>query len=129
LARSGQSYATFGLVLARVAGLEAQALARLGRADKAVAAIRRAQDVFGSGYDELQDDVRGEFAYTRARLAAVSATVFVGVGQPDRAIEEADLAVELYRSGPPEERSYGCEALALIDLAVAHIQRRQPDGA
>jgi tetratricopeptide (TPR) repeat protein len=129
LAQSGQRYAMSGNVLARLAGLEAQALAGLGRADEAVIAIGRAQDAFGSGYDELQDDIRGEFAYTRARLAAVSARVFIGVGQHDRSIEQGDLAIDLYRSGPPEERSYGCEALALIDLAAAHIQRRELDGA
>jgi transcriptional regulator with XRE-family HTH domain len=128
-ARSGQSHATSGTVLARLSAWEAQALAWLGFRDDAARAINRAQSALGTGYDELHDDVQGEFAYGPARLAAASTSVFMHTGETQRALEAADQALALFRSSPPEERSYGCEALLLINLATTHVHRRELEGA
>jgi transcriptional regulator with XRE-family HTH domain len=129
LASAGRLYAAAGSVLARLATLEAQALARVG--DKAAAGreLEIAQEAIGRGHDELHDGIRGEFAFPAARLAARSATIWNLVGDRQRASDEAARAIQLWQISPEDERSYGCEALALIELATARVHLGQVEGA
>ena len=47
----------------------------------------------------------------------------------DEAEQAATAAVQLYRSGPAEQRSYGCEALAAAQLATVRLRTGRLEAA
>lgn len=129
LTADGRSRTRAGSLLARLWALEARALAKLGRADAATRALATAHKVIGEGHDPLSDGVGGEFAYQPARLAGSTAIVLSAIGDHAGAAREAAAAVGMWQQMPSSERSYGCEALTLIDQAAAHVRLGEVDGA
>jgi tetratricopeptide (TPR) repeat protein len=62
-------------------------------------------------------------------LTSYPATACVWLGQADRARQHAEDALATYEAAPAESRSPSREAIARIDLALAHAQLGDPDDA
>lgn len=120
LARDGQRYALGTAAFARLAGIEALALSATGAEADALRAIDGAWD-HRDARDELHDGIGGEFGFDLAKHSYLAAGAYVHLRRPGEAISCAERAVTLYRSGPPQSRSYGNEAIAYADLTVAHL--------
>jgi tetratricopeptide (TPR) repeat protein len=120
LARDGQRYAPGATAFARLASIEALASAAVGLKPDALAALDRAWD-HKNIYDEIHDDIGGEFGFNRAKHSYLAASTHIHLRRPDQAIAFAERAIRLYQSGPPNLRAYGNEAIAHADLAVGHL--------
>ena len=71
--------------------------------------------------DELQGGVAGEFAFDDAKLRYYEALALLDAEDPAQAERAAAAAISLYRAVPVRDRSYGCEALARVQLAKARL--------
>lgn len=127
LAREGQRYAGRGDVLGRLYDLEARALAQMGDA-AAVRVAERAPEVVGTADSDIAGVTGGEFGVSQARLAYGRGGTYLALGRYEEARMESQRALTLYSQHPPEDRSYGCEALARLNLANAHLRDGQLDG-
>ncbi|MEZ0077360.1 hypothetical protein [Planotetraspora sp. GP83] len=129
-ARDGLAHLARGQGGARLHMLRARATAMLGRTAEAERELTMALEAreADSG-DELHDGFAGEFAFRPAKHAYYAAVTRLHLGQPAPAIQEARTALDLYATGDPQHRSYGCEAMAGAHLAVAHLMEDDPDGA
>jgi tetratricopeptide (TPR) repeat protein len=79
--------------------------------------------------DELYDEFRGMFAYPAEKQSQIAAVAYVKLGDAQAAMAEATKALDLYRSKPAEERAFGNEASASIDLARGHLISGEIEGA
>jgi hypothetical protein len=105
------------------------AAARLGQRDEARAAITAGHQTREHGHrDELHDEIGGQFACTPAKESYLAGTVLADVhdGEAD-AIRELQTALRLFQDGPAEHRSYGCEAIVSINLALAQLRHGDLD--
>jgi predicted negative regulator of RcsB-dependent stress response len=73
--------------------------------------------------------VGGEFAFDEAKLAYYEAMTLLGADEPAEAERAASAAVSLYQAVPERVRSYGCEALAKVELAKAQLLTGKLDDA
>ena len=131
LAESGLKFARTPIAQALLHSRAALALAHLGDITgtmTALTAARQAQERAG-GHDELFDDVGGMFAFPIAKQSYLAASTLIAADEPELAAQEAEQAIHLYTTGPPDERAQGCEASARIDLATSFLIRQQLDGA
>ena len=131
LAESGLKFAHTPVAQALLHSRSALALAHLGDASGTIGALtaaRRAQERSG-GHDELFDEVGGMFAFPVAKQSYLAASTLIAVGEPEKAAQEAEQAIELYTTGPPDERAQACEAWAGTHLATSFLIRHQLDGA
>lgn len=131
LAESGLRFAHTPVAEALLHSRAAVALAHVGDAAATMAALtaaRQAQER-ADGHDELFNDVGGMFAFPVAKQSYLAASTLIAVGKPDLAAKEAEQAIDMYTTGPPDERAQGCEASAQIDLATSYLIRHQMDGA
>lgn len=102
-----------------------RANARLGRADDfedALLDTRRKLDglaVHGSGL----------FSADVGRVASYAATSSIWLGRPERAVTFAREAIDFYQQAPDAERSPTREAIAWLDLGIAHAELGSPDAA
>jgi hypothetical protein len=130
-ARDAQQLAVAGSAMVRLRGLEALACSRLGDAAGTVSALMEAELARqrDAAPDELHDRTPGMFTTTPAKLAYMAAMALTNVGDHDRAADQAQQAIRLYTSGPPEEVAQGAVNVARIDLTTAHLARRQLDAA
>lgn len=62
-------------------------------------------------------------------LTSYPATSFIWLGQAEQARRHAEHALTTYESAPEASRSPSREAIARIDLAIAHAQLGDPDDA
>ncbi|WP_414507556.1 tetratricopeptide repeat protein [Streptomyces sp. NEAU-L66] len=62
-------------------------------------------------------------------LTPYPATSFIWLGQADQARQHAEQALATYEAAPEASRSPSREAIARIDLALAHAQLGSPDDA
>jgi tetratricopeptide (TPR) repeat protein len=69
------------------------------------------------------------FAVDYGRLASYAASSYIWLGQPDRAALYAKEAIAFYGDVGLSERSPTREAIAWLDLALAHVELGQPDDA
>ena len=83
----------------------------------------------GAHWDELHDGVGGEFAFDEAKLWYCEALTLADAKDPARAEHAAPVAISLYQAVPARARSYGCEALACVQLARARLMGRKLDDA
>lgn len=129
LARAGQAYVRGGDVLARLYDLEARAGAVLGEPG----AVDRSQMAFEvrlqGGSSDMGTGLGGEFGVSNARLAYGAGASRLAAGDWETARQMSALALQQYEAHPPEDRSYGCIALARINLATAHLQDGEIGGA
>jgi hypothetical protein len=81
------------------------------------------------GEDELFERIGGMFSCPQAKQSFLAASVYVELGDSRAARREAELCIDLYQNGRPEDRAQGCEASAHVDLATAYLLDRDPSGA
>lgn len=102
--------------------IHARALAGLGEPVQARAAStageKAREDADG---DELHDGVGGEFAFDEAKLRYYEAISLLDSEDPAEAERAAAAAIRLYDAVPVRDRSYGCAALARVQLARAQL--------
>ena len=140
LVRSGLTYASEGTPKARLYGLLARTLGQMGDIAGTQQALAYAEEQMGRiGRDELHDDVGGEFGFDGARFAHyVGMSFFESAAHAEQeqadelhwaGVEMSMKAIQVYQTGPPELRSYGCEAMSLMGVATAHIHIGELEGA
>jgi hypothetical protein len=74
-------------------------------------------------------DLGGLLTFPTAKRHFYLGGTFGLIGRHDLAHTHARRAVELYRDGPREARSYGDEALARLDITTACVVTGDADGA
>ena len=129
-ASDGLNHMSTGVGAARLHAIQARALAANGDHAQARAAIRHADTAMtGAPPDELHGEVAGEFAFGQAKLAYYHALISVSAEDPAEAERAAAAAIRLYQAAPARARSYGCEALAYVQLATAQLMTNKLDDA
>lgn len=129
LAQAGRHHRAHGSIGARLASLEARALAIVGDRAGAVAALadaERSREAMPS-----HDDVPGIFAFPTAKQFAYAGTTNLAVGGREhvqQAIVSADTAIRLYRSADDDDQSVGDLFAAHVDLARGHLLLGDLDG-
>ncbi|MDI3389450.1 helix-turn-helix transcriptional regulator [Streptomyces sp. B-S-A8] len=130
LARAGRGHRAGGSVSARLAGLEARALAIAGDGTGAAAALTDADRA--RGREHGADEAPGIFAFPMAKQFAYAGTTHLAIGGREhiqQAIASADTAVRLYRSAEHDDQSVGDLFAAHVDLARGHLLLADLDGA
>ncbi|MEV7680950.1 XRE family transcriptional regulator [Streptomyces sp. NPDC088341] len=122
LARAGRQHQAVGSIGARLASLEARALAIVGDRAGAVAALADA----GRSREAVpgNDEVPGVFAFPAAKQFAYAGTTHLAVGGREhvqQAIVSADTAIRLYRSAEDDDQSVGDLFAAHVDLARGYL--------
>lgn len=130
-ARAGQQYATTVESRVRLAALEARASARLGDADATSAALTRADCARDHGQDSTDElsELGGLLTFPVAKQLYYAGGAHSLLGQHEKAKRAASAAIELYETGPAEDRSYGDEAMARVDVADARLAAGDLAGA
>jgi tetratricopeptide (TPR) repeat protein len=121
-----------GMGAARLHAIHARALAARGDAVAARAAIMAAEKARAdadAGRDELHDGIGGEFAFDAAKLRYYQALALLDSGDPAGAEQAAADAIALYEAVPVRDRSYGCAALARVQLAKAALMGNRLEDA
>jgi len=137
LAAEAMSYARRarvpGTVLVRLASIEARAHARLGRVSEAKDALggaAAARDLTHAGYaherDEF-DEIGGILTFSPAKQHFYGGSAFLRIGDPTAAQRAALAAIDAYERGPADQRSYGDEALAWVDVATSRVVQHKGD--
>jgi hypothetical protein len=79
--------------------------------------------------DDLHHGLGGEFAFSDAKLWYYRALTLADIGDLPQAGKAAEAAIRLYEQTPQRLRSYGCQALARVELARAHLNSSELDEA
>ena len=129
-ARNGLTHTPHGMAAARLHAIQARALAAAGERPQARLALQAA----GAAYEEAAGDdlhhgIGGEFAFGDAKLWYYRALTLADVGDVRQAANAAETAIRLYDKAPERLRSYGCQALARVELARAHLSGNKLDDA
>ncbi len=129
-AEDGLTHLSSGAGAARLHAIQARALADHHDFREARAALTAATDASTSTEsDQLHDGIAGEFTFGAAKLRYYEALVLNRVGYPADAETAAVAAISLYEAAPGQARSYGCDALAHVQLATARLMRGDADAA
>lgn len=118
-----------GSITAWLAAIEARAWARLGHRRAATESLATATDAaerIPDDGDELEA-IGGIVNFPLTKHYYYAAVVSRRCHDLTRAEKYADQAVEGYVSGPAVARSYGDEALARVELAIARASGDRPD--
>ncbi|HET9254855.1 MAG TPA: hypothetical protein VFO16_06590 [Pseudonocardiaceae bacterium] len=113
---------------AAAAGLSvklARAYAKLGQADQFQEALKEAQ----ARFDQLGHTSTGLFPANSGMLTLYTADSYIWLGRPDRAMPYAEETISFCQDLSLSEREPTREALARLDLALAHTELGQPDDA
>jgi len=126
-----------GTARVRAAALEARAAGRLG--DEAT--VRDALERAGQARDEItaEDTPGGMMTFPEAKQSFYTASAYLGLhgrtrtlpadNWAARAEKAARTAIGLYEAAPAGEQRLGELSLARLDLAAAHLERSELDGA
>ncbi|HEX5348367.1 MAG TPA: XRE family transcriptional regulator, partial [Pseudonocardiaceae bacterium] len=87
----------------------------------------RARDVAAPD-DELAE-FGGLLSFPLAKQHYYAGSTYALLGEAEHAQKNALLAIHIYETGPVEQRSYGDEALARMDLTTARLALDDLDGA
>ena len=129
-AEDGLTHLSTGMGAARLHAIQARALADHHEFREARAALTAATDASTSTQpDQLHNGIAGEFAFGPAKLRYYEALVLNRAGYPADAETAAAAAISLYEAAPGQARSYGCDALAHVQLATARLMRGDADAA
>jgi DNA-binding XRE family transcriptional regulator len=122
LAQHAASLAPPGEARIRIAAIEARTAARIGDATLARQALNRMQDARQETpvHDEVEQ-FGGLLTFPAAKQDYYLGGTYTLLSDHEVAHHHASAAITAYRDGPPEERSYGDEALAHIDLITIGI--------
>ena len=130
LAEDGLAHDPAGMSAVRLHAIDARALADSGGPAQARAAMAAAQHAAANaGPDALHDGIGGEFAFDQAKLSYYGAIALLGTDDPAAAERSAAQAVGLYQAVPERFRSYGCTALAQVELAKVQLETGNLDDA
>ena len=122
-ALDGLRHAPEGPGAARLHLLHAQAAAEIGDAQGTSEAAEAAREAGEQTGDDLQDEFGGQFRFTASKQAYLAGSALTGLsGNEAAAIAQLRSAIALFETGPADERSYGCEAIARINLALAQLR-------
>jgi transcriptional regulator with XRE-family HTH domain len=123
LTEASRPYVTNPISEVQVSSAEALFRACVADHEGARVALRRAADAREQvdGSHELFDRLGGMFAYPQAKQSRAAAMTYIELQDYASAARESQLAIDLYAGGPVEERAFGLEASARIDLARAHL--------
>ncbi len=116
-----------------LAAIEARAHARMGgNRDGAVAALTRAarhrERIAGPASEPNEfDRTGGILTFTEAKQLYYAGTTYRRIGDYASAASKAEAAIAAYEAGPIEQRSYGDEAIARVDLAIARASGEKAD--
>jgi transcriptional regulator with XRE-family HTH domain len=129
-AADGLHHLPAGAGAARLHAILGRALASNGDHAQAMVAIRNAAKAMEDTLpDELHGGIAGEFAFGQAKLQYYRALISVSAEDPAQAESAAQAAIRLYQAAPGWARSYGCEALAYVQLATAQLMSNKLDDA
>ena len=129
-AEDGLTNTPTGMGSVRLHAIHARALAALGEGDQARAAMKAAEKArVNADDDELHDGIAGEFAFDQAKLRYYEALSLLDSENPSDAGQAARAAISLYEAVPARARSYGCAALARVQLARAELMRNKLNDA
>ena len=129
-AENGLADVPSGMGAVRLHAIRARALARHGDYAQAQAAITAADKARTTRQqDDLHAGVAGEFAFDEAKLRYYHSLVVIDADDPAAVAQAAGAAIRLYQAAPPRARSYGCEALARVQLARAQLMTNHLDTA
>ncbi len=130
LVEDGLEYQRIGMGGARLYSMSARALASTADAPRAREAQLQAEDAREHAKaGDLYDELGGEFAFAEAKQHYYAAVTRVGLGDAHEAETAATTAIRLYEAAPRRDRSYGCEALARSQLALARLMSGELEGA
>nr|WP_280436204.1 helix-turn-helix transcriptional regulator [Nocardia carnea] len=130
LAQSGQQYADSATAAVRLHNIEARIWSKIGSAADTERCIRAAAAASeGPATDSLHDEMGGVFGFSEAKASYYAGATYIHLGLAEPALAATERTIELYRSGPARQRSYGAEALARVDSAAAHLINGSIDGA
>jgi hypothetical protein len=111
-----------------LAAIEARAQASLGRRREATAALNRVDRAGPSGSNDL-DAIGGILTFPEPKRLFYTASALRRLGDLGLAESGALAAITEYERGPAEQRSYGDEALAWLEVAIARAGRGELEGA
>ncbi|WP_067665708.1 helix-turn-helix domain-containing protein [Nocardia miyunensis] len=124
-------WAPVGDYRVRLFALQARCAGRLGdarlarsAAARTVAAAEQARDV--------RDEVTvfgGACTFPRPKMAYYLGCAYQAIGDHQDAERWSLDAIDEYTTGPPEQRSYGDEALARVQVSLSRIARSEFEGA
>lgn len=129
-AQQGHDYPSSPQSRIRLAAIEARAAARCGdhgHAQRAIDRMQAAQDEPGSA-DEVVE-LGGLLSFPEPKRAYYLGSTYGLLGQHDLAEHHARAAIQAYETGLPDDRSYGDEALAWLDVTNARLAAGDLDGA
>lgn len=130
LAQGAQRFADSTTAKVRLFTIEARMWARLGNLEESNRCIRAAAEAHETtAADTLHDEIGGVFGFNDAKSHYYAGATYIHLGQADLALNATRQAIDLYTSGPADQRSYGAESLARIDSAMAHLLKGSLDGA
>lgn len=114
----------------RTAAIQARAAARIGDRNTADAALKeleraREQRTDPNGLTRFG----GLLTFPEAKQEYYIGGTYALLGEHERAEQHAAAAIDLYEMGPQEQRSYGDEALARLDIVSARIATGEIEGA
>lgn len=112
-------------VAVRLACQLTRAYGRLGDRDRFDLALASTRDQL----DQLSDRGHGLFSVDAGRVASYAATSSIWLDRPGDAVRCATDALGYYTTSAPADRSPTREAIARLDLGLALIATRAPDGA
>ncbi|WP_371659576.1 helix-turn-helix domain-containing protein [Streptomyces sp. NBC_00280] len=123
-------FAPVGETLVRTAAIGARAAARVGDRTTALAALKeleqaREQRTDPNGLTRFG----GLLTFPEAKQEYYIGGTYALLGDHKRAEQHAAAAIYLYEMGPKEQRSYGDEALARLDIVTARIAAGEIEGA
>lgn len=129
-AENGLHHVPDGTGAVRLHAISARALAAIGDRAPARAAMKAAEKARANAdRDELHDGIAGEFSFDDAKLRYYEALALLDSEEPTQAGQAAAAAITLYQAVPARARSYGCEALARVQLAKAHLMASDVEAA
>ncbi|MFD9734630.1 hypothetical protein [Umezawaea sp. NPDC059074] len=95
-------------------------LARVGDADGATAALRRAQRA-GETAQRVEDELAGPLTCSVERAGSLWSDTELVLGQADNALAFADRAVAAFEATPEDHRSRGSERMTRLQQVKAHV--------
>lgn len=129
-AENGLTDIPAGMGTIRLHAIRARALAESGDRAQATAALTTADKARDDTQpDDLHHGLAGEFTFSNAKLHYYKSLVLIDNEDPAQAAQAAAAAIRLYQSAPARNRSYGCEALARIQLAKTQLMTSKIDHA
>ncbi|MFD0314657.1 helix-turn-helix domain-containing protein [Streptomyces flavalbus] len=113
----------------RTAAIKARAAARIGDRNTALTALRELERARDQHTDpDGLTRFGGLLTFPEAKQEYYIGGTYALLGEHELAEHHAAAAIELYATGPAEQRSYGDESLARIDIVTARIAAGEIEG-